>query len=284
MADGGLEQGDLEGSSGWEPGLTGVRMLDASKPDVIIEAGPNDYETGGPGLEHLSWSVDRGLDAIMVSKSALALHGERLLEAARRSGSRVFASGASAAAMPAVDFLTYDLAGSDVMELRAVLTGTTSYVLGAMVDGGLLLEEAVSEAVLRGIAEPDPSFDLDGWDTAAKLVIIAGMSVGVWLDLYSIPRDSVRSVSCDDAARWREAGETPALIGVLSRVGDSYEACVKLKTVPRDHPFALARGGVKALAVKATGFGEYTMLGGASSPDATVAAVLKDLEHLLALR
>lgn len=287
---GGLEPGDLASSrAGWIDGLTGRAFIDDAPAEVLIDAGPNDYATGGPGLDYLRAAIARGADAVMVSKSALALHGASLMAEARRTGSRVYANGASAAGLPVVDFLSHDLAGAEATRIEAVLTGTAAFVLDAVMRSEQTVDEAVAEAVRRGTAEPDPSFDLDGWDTAAKLVVIAGMAFGEWIALAGVPRASVRSVTRDDVLRWREAGEKPALVGVLERVERSdgasgFKARVELRAYPAGHPYASATGSTKALFVEAAPFGEYALIGGASSPDATVAAALKDLEHLLARR
>lgn len=278
----GIAVGEFEDRASWAPGLTGAAFLAEAAPDVIIDAGPNDYATGGPGLAHLEWALPRGVHAIMVSKSALALHGARLLGLASASGSRVHASGASSAALPAVDFLRHNLAGASVTRVEAALTGTTSFVLDAVTRQGSSLDAAVAEAISRGIAEPDPTFDLDGSDTAAKLVVIAGLALGEWLPFRGIKRESVLDVTHDRVAAWREAGEKPALVGVLERTATGYEARVEVSAYPREHPFASATGSTKALMVSAEGFGDYTLIGGASTPEATVAAVLKDVEHLLA--
>lgn len=277
----GLSAADLSSRDRWTAGLTGRAFIDAAPADVLIEAGPSEYETGGPGLEYLRAAIDRGSDAILVSKSALALHGAELTAAAGRSGSRIKASGASAAGLPAVNFLEHSLAGAEVSRVEAVLTGTAAFVLDAVMRSEQTVDEAVAEAVDRGTAEPDPSFDLDGWDTAAKLVVIAGVAFGEWIDLRRIPRTSVRTVTRDDVIRWQASGEKPALVGVLERDGDGYQARVEIRTFPGDHPYASATGSTKMLAVESEPFGEYVLLGGASSPQATVAAALKDFEHLL---
>ncbi len=282
VREGGLTMADLADRGTWEPGMVGTALLDRADPDVVIDAGPNDYETGGPGLDHLEWATLRGVHAIMVSKSALALHGERLLAAARDSGSRVHASGASSAALPAVDFLRTNLAGAVITRVEAALTGTSSFVLDEVVRSGSTLDAAIAEATARGIAEPDPAFDLDGRDTAAKLVVIAGMALGVWLPLDGIRRESVRSATDEQVLAWRDAGAKAALVGVLDRTAAGYEASVEVRAYGPGHPYAAARGSTKALMVTAEGFGEYTLVGGASTPEATVAAVLKDVEHLLA--
>ncbi len=279
--DSGVRLEQLGERAGWEPGLTGTAWLDRVDADVLFEAGPSEYVTGQPGLGYFEGALDRRMHCIAISKGALVLAGERLCLRARDLGLRVHASAAGAAALPVIDFLSHDLAGAGVERVEAVLTGTAAFVLDEMWRNEVGLEEALAKAQQLGIAEADPSFDLDGWDTAAKLVIIAGCAFGEWLSLDEVPRQSVRDVSEAELARWRAAGEKPALVGVLTRSGNSLSAHVSLQTYEKDHPYSRTRGSTKGVFVATRDLGEYSILGGASSPGATVAAALKDLEHLV---
>src|SRR5699024_2248759 len=141
--------------------------------DVLIEAGPSDYETGQPGLDYIHSALSRGLHVVAISKGALVVDGPAIIQAACNAGSQLCMSGAAASALPTIDFLTYDLAGTRIKAMEAILTGTTTFILDTMLAHGLSFQEALSEAQRHGIAEPDPSFDIDGWDTAAKVTIIS---------------------------------------------------------------------------------------------------------------
>lgn len=280
----GLTPERLADTAGFLPDLSGDAFLDAVHADVLIEAGPSDYRTGGPALRYLRVALERGMGAIAVSKGALVVDLRGLLRAAAEHGGSLRFSGAAASALPTVDFLQYSLAGTRLHGFEAVLTGTTAFVLDEMMNRGLGFAAALALAQERGIAEPDPSFDIDGWDTAAKLVIIANAVFDAGLRLDGLPREGIGSVTPDDLARWRAAALAPRLVGFVEHDGARYRAGVELRLYGEDHPFAQLRGSMKGLQALTDEMGMLTVLGGASDPRATAAAALKDLEHILAAR
>jgi homoserine dehydrogenase len=280
----GLAPERLAAPGGFVPSLTGEAFLEAVRADVLIEAGPSDYRTGGPALGYLRWALGRGLDAIAVSKGALVVDLRGLLRLAAGHGGSLRFSGAAASALPTVDLLEHSLAGSRLEGFEAVLTGTTTFVLDQMVTADLGLADAVALAQARGIAEPDPSFDLDGWDTAAKLVIIANAVLDAGLCLDSLPREGIGAVTPGDIARWTAQGLAPRLVGFVEHDGGGFRAGVELRLYGQDHPFAQLRGSMKGLRAVTEEMGALTVTGGASDPRATAAAALKDLEHVLAAR
>ena len=278
---GGIPSERLRSRTAREPGLTGSEFMDRVAADVLVEAGPSDYTTGQPGLDYISGALERGLHVIAVSKGALVVEGPQLLQRAKEKGLHLLMSGASASALPTVDFLTYDLAGTHVQHIEAILTGTTTFILDTMVSQDIGFEEALREAQQRGIAEPEPSFDVDGWDTAAKLVIIANAVFGVPLTISSLPRETLRSVTRQQLRAWRSEGLTPRLVGYVDSTGEHLDAGVSLRLYAADHPFSLTTGSAKALYAQTTDLGEFTLMGGASNPRATAAAAIKDLHHIL---
>lgn len=262
--------------------LTGTRFIDDVTADVLIEAGPSDYQIGEPGLGYLTAALARDMHVICVSKGALVVAGEEIYRQAAAAGRQIRVSGAAASAMPSVDFLTYDLAGAGVRRVEALLTGTTTYVLDCMHRHGLDLSTAVAQAQERGIAEPKPEFDIEGWDTAAKLVVIARAAFGVDVRIDDIPRQSISAIENDEWERWRRDERTPRLVGILEREeNNGVRASVEIRAYPAAHSFSLTEGSMKALFVSTDRMGEYSLLGGASSPDATAAAAIKDLAHIL---
>jgi homoserine dehydrogenase len=280
----GLAPERLADRGGFVPGLTGEAFLDAVRPDVLIEAGPSDYATGGPALGYLRWALAHGLDAIAVSKGALVVDLRGLLHLAGEHGGSLRFSGAAASALPTVDLLAHSLAGATLHGFEAVLTGTTTFVLDQMATAGLGLADAVALAQARGIAEPDPRFDVDGWDTAAKLVIIANAVLDAGLRLEDLPREGIAAVTPGDIARWASEGLTPRLVGFAEHDGGGFRAGVGLRLYGGSHPFAQLRGSMKGLRAVTAEMGTLTVTGGASDPRATAAAALKDFEHLLAER
>lgn len=278
----GLSSQQLDSQKDFTSGLTGAYFIEEVPADVLVESGPSNYRVGTPGLDYILGALKRGLHVVTVSKGALVVSGSELLHIAAERNLQLRMSGAAASALPTIDFLTYDLAGTRVQTLEAILTGTTTFVLDTMMTQSLNFEEALAATQDLGIAEPDPSFDIDGWDTAAKVVIIANAVFGIPLDINDLPRQSLRSVKPEQLADWRNKGLTPRLVGYIDASGNEVLASVALRLYPADHPFSLTKGSTKAMAVKTHDLGEFHLLGGASNPVATAAAALKDIDHILA--
>lgn len=261
--------------------FSGIDFLRACEGDVLVEAGPSDLATGGAGLAYIRAALERGMHAIAVSKGALVTDYANLSGLARERGVSLKISGATAAALPTIDLLQYNLAGCEILAVEGVFTGTANYVLTCMMDEGISAEEAIARARQMGVAEPDPSFDLDGWDTACKVTILANAAFAAQLKLADVPRASVRDVSEEQLAVWKKAGLTPKLVGSIRKTSAGVRAAVELLAVGAAHPFAAVKGTTKAIRVETDVMGELLVIGGKSDPTAAAAAALEDLEHII---
>jgi homoserine dehydrogenase len=220
--------------------------------------------------------------AIAISKGALIfdLPGLRALAAA--NGVALKFSGATAAALPTVDLIEHNLAGCRVLKIEGIFTATTNYVLSRMMDG-VALPDAVAQAQQLGMAEPDPRFDMEGWETACKIVLIANAALDANLALNDVERQGIDRVTQRDIDGWKAAGVVPKLVGEIVPGEHGVSAAVTLRTYPHDHPFAQVGAKMKAIMVQTDAMGEVVAMC-RTSPLATAAAALKDFEHILMKR
>lgn len=127
-----------------EDGLSGPAFIEASGADLLIEAGPSDFRTGGPGLGYIRSALSAGRDTIVVSKGALVHSGIALRQLARRSAALLKLSGAAAAALPTIDLVDHSLKGCTVLKVEGILNATTNYLLDAMIVGcGVITTDAI---------------------------------------------------------------------------------------------------------------------------------------------
>ena len=276
----GLNESDVLGAE-FIADLSGEAFLQGLQADVLIDAGPSDFETGGMGLVYMRHALNTGMHVIAVSKGALALHGPELLQTAAAHGVQMWVSGATAAALPTVDFVQRQLAGCEVLEIEGIFTGTANFILNQMVHVGMGFDEALQQAQAAGIAEADSRFDTEGWDTAAKITIIANTLFGTALNVHSLPRQGITDLQAADIAVWQAQGLMPRLIGYVRLDNGQVSAGVVVRAVDAQHVFYRVNGKNKAMRVVTAEMGELCVQGGASSPQATAAAALKDLENLL---
>jgi len=277
----------LQSGGGWtevagaSESFTGTSFVEQVEAHVLIEAGPSNYTTGQPGMGYVRTALQRGMHVIAISKGALVIDYPGLAQLARERQVQLKISGATAAALPTIDLLQYNLLGSRIQEMSGIFTGTANFILTRMWEDGLAYADALREAQERGIAEPDPGFDVEGWDTASKLIILANAGFGAQLGLEDVRRSGITAVTPVQIARWRQAGLVPKLIGRIWRSGAQVEAETVLQVYPLTHPFAQVKGSAKGVLVQTEEMGELFVSGGKSDPRAAAAAALKDLEHIL---
>lgn len=281
----GLDSGKWEDyAHAKQPCTEGWHALDFIKSkqfDVLIEAGPS-VKDGGPGLAIIRDALERGLHAIAISKGALVVDYAGLAALAQKRGVALKISGATAAALPTIDLLQYNLAGCVVNKVEGIFTGTTNFVLTKMMEEGLTNTEAIQLAQQMGIAEPDPAYDIDGWDTASKLTILANAAFGAQFTLSDIARSSIRDVTAESIQEWKKQKKMPKLIGTIQKsVDGEIKAAVELRAIDQTHPFATVTGTTKAIRVETDVMGDLLVIGGKSDPVAAAAAALKDLEHIM---
>ena len=267
LADaGGLEADRLDTL---EAGLSGPDFVAASGADTLIEAGPTDFRTGGPGLAYI--------------RSALS-GGRELRQIAQASEAMLKLSGAAAAALPTLDLFDHSLTGCTVLGVEGILNATTNYLLDAMTTKGLSFEAALREAQAGGFAEADPRNDTEGWDTACKLLLIANFGLGTDMTMDDLTVEGLQSVTPEHIEAWSAEGVAPKLVGSLTREEGGFRASVGIRTYPLTDPFAQVRGKAKAIRIVTDVMGETMAIAHGAEPLATAAAALKDLEHILAAR
>lgn len=274
----GLSERDLDKLT---PGHFGPDFLLNAEPNILIEAGPTDIRTGQPGADYIGQALDSGVHAIVISKGALVADGKSLQARAAANGAIVKVSGATAAALPTIDLLEHGLMGCEIHSIEGILNATTNYLLSAMAEDGVSLDSALKEAQQRGMAESDPRKDIEGWDTAAKLLILANFGLGADLTLDDIAVEGIEHVTPQAIAEWRNQRKVPKLIGRVTLEDGEYRGSVRVEPVSSDDLFALVTGKTKALRVHTDDMGEIISISSGEEPTATAAAALKDLEHIL---
>jgi len=265
----------------YQLGLTEQNFLEQVQADVIIETGPSDYVTGGKGLFYLNYALTHRMHAIAVSKGALVVEGKKLINLAHQHKKKLFFSGATAAALPTVDLFEYNLAGCQILEIEGVFTGTTNFILNDMLQHECAFAESLEKAQAKGIAEPNSSFDVDGWDTAAKITILANTVLEADIKIQDIPRQGISHVIADHIRDWKKENLIPRLVGFIHIKNQQIQTGVELRLVPANHPFAYLQGSNKCIRVLTQEMGELVVSGGASAPLATAAAAFKDFELML---
>jgi homoserine dehydrogenase len=273
--------GGLRESVLWKQGLRFADIKGSVEPGVMVECTPSDLKTGEPGLSHIISALENGWHVATASKGALVLKFRELKDLASERGVRLMASGAAAAALPTLDVGIRSLAGAEVLGIEGILNGTTNCILTKM-EEGMTYAQALAEAQSRGIAEPDPTMDVDGWDTAAKLLIISNFVIGTVFRLDEVGISGIRDIAPHLVAKAAEAGKAVRLMGKCSKEDRAHpwKLEVGLALLDGDHPLFGVRGTTKGITFYTDTMGPVTVVGGRSDPVGTGAALLKDIINI----
>lgn len=268
------------GAQGWDAGVKLESVLRNLKPGVLVECLASDLRTGEPALSGIRRALGLGWHAAVASKGPLVMDFPGLKALAHRSRAELRYSAATGAALPTVDVGRGALAGTEILRIEAILNGTTNYILTRMGEG-LGYQAALADAQSKGIAEPDPSQDVEGWDSAAKLVIIANSTLDSSFTLDQVQVEGVADVLKYAIGRARAEGKKMKLIARLTRRGEAYTLKVAPEVIDASHPLFGVDGTDKGIAYMTDSMGMVVVTGGKSDPRGAAAALLKDVIGIL---
>jgi homoserine dehydrogenase len=236
-----------------------------------LEALPGVYPHGEPATSLLRAALRQSIDVLTVDKAPLVAAYRDLAGIAEKSGAELrFCVGG---ALPAIDIAARDLRGTRIRRIRAILNGTTNFILSEMHARHCSLDDALRAAIEQGIAEPDPTQDLDGTDTAAKMVILVNAALGMDVRLADV---SMRGIHDVDLERARREDSVWKLIG-------SYEdgtVRVQPELVPAGDVFANVNGTEKIAQFESEEMGTLSVIGGASGRVQMAATITKEILNM----
>ncbi len=235
------------------------KAIELVKPDVVLECVPQNIRTGEPSLGYLRTALDAGVHAVTANKSAIALGYRDLRHRAAKTGVTFRFEATVLDGMPLFSFLGR-LPQARVRKVRGVLNGTSSLVLEA-VQLGATRSRGLARAQAQGIAEADSVLDLDGWDAAAKIALLANVWMGGALRVVDVVREGTDAVKDDELKRSAETSHY-RLVAEATKLDDgSVRASVKPIGLESSDPFFALRGAAGGLSVE-TNHGAYTFLQG----------------------
>jgi len=270
--------GKVEDMPGFgKKGLSGKDALSSIPADLLVETTPTNIKDGEPGMTHLQTALAHGKHVVTAAKGPLVLRYKELKDLADKSKVKLMISAATAAALPTLDVGLTCLAGTEVLNAEGILNGTTNYILTRMYEEGTPYQDALAEAQKMGVAEPDPSLDVEGRDTANKILLIANEVLQAGLSLKDIPVEGITRVTPEDIQKAKREGKVIKLIGKAEKKNGKVVASVAPMALPLDHPLATVRGTEKAISYLTDTMDRVTVSGGKSNPVGAAAAVLKDI-------
>ncbi len=262
------------GRAGWDA----LSLVEAAEADVLLEASPVNLAQGAePALSCIRMAMQKGMHVVTPNKGPLVVAYRELHELAKANGVQLRFDGTVAGGLPAINLGARDLRGAVVRRIEAVPNLVTGYVMDMLADG-VPWNEALERARAEGVLEADASWDLDGWDAAAKLVILANAVVGFPATLDDVQRAGIATVDAGTLVAARQQGRRYRLLARAERQPDGgYTLSVTPTPLPPEHP--LGRLGRKQMGVVYTTdiYGVITAIIDEPDPIPSAMSMLRDL-------
>jgi homoserine dehydrogenase len=275
------EQGiPAAGMAGYLPGQTPAAVLAQIECDLMFEASPVNLQSGEPGLSNVRAALSRGMSVVLANKGPLVLAFVELDRLARRQGAGLGYSATVCGALPVVNIGQRDLVAADIQVLRGIFNSTTNFILAEMA-AGRPYGEALAEAQARGIAETDPSLDVEGWDTANKLVILANAVLGRPTMLADVAVQGITEVTPAALRAAQAAGRTIKLVATAEAVQGGYRLEVAPVALPQDDFLATCHGWEMGMEYTSDLYGRMYHKIWEREPLPTAAAMVRDAVNLL---
>jgi len=262
-----------------------AHLVAAADTDVIVELMGGDE----PARTLIAAALGAGKAVVTANKHVIAHHGPELEALARRTGASLRFEAAVGGGIPILGPIATELAGNRINVVRGIVNGTTNSILTAMADEGRDYADALADAQAAGYAEADPSGDVEGLDAVNKIVILARLAFGVWLDpadVSNVPshgpgagRPGITGVMATDVQEARAHGGVIKLIAEAARRDDDVapSASVLPRILDADSPMGRTGGVLNRIEVDGIPVGTVAFSGPGAGGPATSSAVLGDL-------
>jgi homoserine dehydrogenase len=266
------------------PEMSAPEMLSLVQSDLLVEASAVNLDTGQPGLDCCRIALRRGMAVVLANKAPL-VHGFRELSDAASAGHVDLAYSATVCgALPVINIGRRDLGTAGLESVRGVFNSTSNFILGSMARGREF-GEALAEAQAAGVAEADPALDLQGWDTANKLVIIANSVLRQPACLGDVtPVTGITDIDISQIREAKQAGKVIKLVASALRRGDHYHLQVQPEWLSEDDVLATVNDWDMGIAFETDIMGRQQYKVDERGPVPTAAAVLRDVVNLAANR
>ena len=250
--------------------MSGLDMINNLDAEVLIEATPSNYKDGEPGMSHITSAMKRGMHVISVNKGPLALAFPSLMELAIFNHVLFRFSGTVGGGTPILDYGKNSLRGEKITTFMGILNGTTNYILSNMANG-MSFDTALKDAKSKGYVEADESLDLDGFDAAAKLVILANWIMDMKVTLPDIKCTGIRDITSVDI---KKAAKNKCVIKLIASCDK--DLVVAPREISLDDPLCVS-GTLNAISFTSEHSGKQTIIGRGAGGIETASSILRDL-------
>lgn len=251
-------------------------LVNDPEVEILIEV------AGGvtPAYELIKSAITQGKHIVTANKEVIAKHGSEIFKLAHRHNVTVLFEAAVGGGIPLISTIQRGLQANEISSVAGILNGTTNYILTAMQERGQSFEEALRDAQRLGFAEADPTNDVEAFDVAYKITILASLAFGRFVDTDGVYRQGITQITDFDIAMAREFGYRIKLIGMARRGAGCLDVRAHPMLVPSHHLLAAVEGASNAIFISGHAVGEVMLVGPGAGQMPTASAVVGDLINL----
>jgi len=253
---------------------TSIDLIEEIDAELLVDATPTNIQDGEPSASLLESAMKTKKNIITANKGPLALAFSSIIEKADYNNVILKYSATVGGGTPILEFGRKCLEADRILEMHAILNGTTNYILTEMDDRGLSFQDALKEAQELGYAEADPTLDVDGFDAAAKLVIMGNLLLGKELVLNDLKIEGIRDITQKDITKAKDNGNTIKLIASVNNM-----AKVEPVIISKDDPMSVS-GALCSVKFVSEFAGEEIIIGKGAGGMETASAMIRDLVEI----
>lgn len=263
----------------------GVRLADGiltadveeviSNPDIdlVIEL-IGGYE---PAKSFILKAIANGKHVVTANKALMAIHGREIIDAAEQAGVTVMFEAAVGGGIPVISPIKESLCANRFSSIFGILNGTCNYILTKMTDLGSDFAEVLAEAQKLGYAEADPTFDIEGTDTAHKIALLSALCFSTSVDFSQVYTEGISNIDAVDIRFAEQMGYRIKLLAIGKNHGDQIEVRVHPTMIPANDQLAEVSGVFNAVRLTGDFVGPVLLYGSGAGMDATASAVMGDV-------
>lgn len=248
--------------------------------DTLVELTSTNIETGEPGLTHIKLALGNSLNVVTGNKGPILLEYKALKKIADKNNVRLGIGCTTGGALPSINVGSFDIAGAEILSIEGILNGTSNYILSQMYEEEVKYEEALNKAISLGIAEANYKLDVEGFDTASKVLILANVLMGADLSLNDIEIKGINYLDKDTVLEEKRRANKLKLIGKVYRENNKIKAYIRPEIIGSEHPLYFVDNKNKGVCYKTDTLGDISIIGGASGTINAAASILRDIINI----
>ena len=248
--------------------------------DTLVELTSTNIEIGEPGLTHIKLALENNISVVTGNKGPIILKYRELKEIADKNNVKLGIGCTTGGALPSINVGSFDIAGADILSIEGILNGTSNFILSQMYKDEIEYENALKKSISLGIAEANYKLDVEGFDTASKILILANVLMSGNLTLNDIKIEGINNIKQDFILEEKNKGNKIKLIGKVYRENNKIKAYVRPEVINSTHPLYFVDDKNKGVVYKTDTLGDISIIGGASGTLNAAASILRDIINI----